>query len=245
MTAPIITLTRALTDPALFGSTFAAPSFWTWRTVAKLIDGIPLTEHREVELFEKCTGRKYSNHHRRPVRRLIMLVGRRGGKDRFESGVGLWRAALCADWRKHQSAGEGAVCILLGADRKQAKILREYCRGLLQVPLLAREVVRSTGEVTEFRNGASLEIATNDARLVRGRSVIAVLGSECAHWRTEEHAASSDEEVVGAAEPSMAMCKDNPNFQLSTSWQADYPIYLAAFGVKADISPRLPNNRDL
>jgi hypothetical protein len=32
---PLITLTRALTDPNLFGATFAAPSFWPWRVVAK------------------------------------------------------------------------------------------------------------------------------------------------------------------------------------------------------------------
>ena len=93
------------------------------------------------------------------------------------SAVAVWRAALCANWRKHISAGEGAVVILLGADKKQAAILRRYCQGLLQAPLLAAEVTRQTGEVTEFRNGASLEIATNDARLVRGRSAIAVLGS--------------------------------------------------------------------
>jgi hypothetical protein len=196
-----ITLTEALVNPALFGSTFAAPSFWTWRTVAKLIDGIPLTEHREIRLFEQCTGRKYNRHTRRAVRRIILLAGRRAGKDRFLSSVAVWRAALCADWRKHQSAGEGAVCILLGADKKQAGILRRYCEGLLQVPLLAAEVTRSTGELTEFRNGASLEIATNDARLVRGRSAIAVLGSECCHWRTDEHAASSDEEVAQPPNP--------------------------------------------
>jgi hypothetical protein len=214
---PTITLTQSMLRPDLFGSTFAAPSFWTWRTIAKLIDGIPLTELREINLFEQCTRRRYSNHHRQPVRRLILLAGRRAGKDRFFSAVATWRAALCADWRRQQSAGEGAVCILLGADRKQAKILRGYCHGLLQVPLLTAEVVRSTGEVTEFRNGASLEIATNDARLVRGRSAIAVLGSECAHWRTEEHAASSDEEVVGAAEPSMAMCRDGGLLLLGSS----------------------------
>src|SRR5215471_3407477 len=104
------------------------------------------------------------------------------------------------------SAGEQAVVLLLGADRKQAGILRRYCEGLLRAPLLAREVVRTTDDLIEFRNGAALEIATNDARLVRGRSAVAVLGSECCHWRTDEYAASSDEEVVGAAEPSMAMC---------------------------------------
>jgi hypothetical protein len=41
---PDITLTKALTSPELFGATFAAPSFWTWRVIGKLIDGIPLTE---------------------------------------------------------------------------------------------------------------------------------------------------------------------------------------------------------
>jgi hypothetical protein len=193
---------------------FASPSFWSWKVIGKLIDGLPLTEPREIELFEQCTGRKYS---RRMFRRLIILVGRRGGKDRFESAVATWRAALCCDWRQHQSVGEGAVVILLGADKKQAAILRKYCHGLLQTPLLAAEVVRSTGDVTEFKNGSSLEIATNDARLVRGRSAIAVLGSECCHWKTDEHSASSDEEVVGAAEPSMAMCPDGGLLMLGSS----------------------------
>ena len=135
---PDITLTHALTDPALFGKVFASPSFWTWKVMAKLIDGIPLTEPREVELFKECTGR--STLPTESVRRLILLAGRRAGKDRFLSAVAVWRAALCTDWRKHQSAGEGAVVILLGADKKQANILRKYCEGLLRVPLLAAEV---------------------------------------------------------------------------------------------------------
>jgi len=212
---PAITLSRTLTE--LFGETFASPSFWTWKVVAKLIDGLPLTAPREVELFEHCTGRRYNRQAHRAVRRLFILAGRRAGKDRFLSAVGVWRAALCADWHKHISAGEQAVVILLGADKKQAAILRRYCQGLLNSPLLAAEVTRLTDEVIEFRNGASLEIATNDARLVRGRSAIAVLGSECCHWKTDELAASSDEEVVSAAEPSMAMCPDGGLLLLGSS----------------------------
>jgi hypothetical protein len=212
---PDITLSQALSDPSLFGGTFGTPSFWTWRTVAKLIDGIPLTEPREVDLYKQCSGR--SQLPNGPVRRLFVLAGRRAGKDRFESAVAVWRSALCTDWRKQQSAGEGAVVILLGADKKQATILRRYSEGLLQVPLLAREVARQTGDVIEFRNGSSLEISTNDVRLVRGRSAIGVLGSECCHWRVDEHAASSDEEVVGAAEPSMAMTPDGGLLLLGSS----------------------------
>jgi hypothetical protein len=205
---PAITLSRALTEPSLFGKVFSAPSFWTWRVVAKLIDGLPLTEPREIALFEQCTGRTYNRETLRAVRRLIILAGRRAGKDRFLSAVAAWRAALCCDWRHYQSAGEGAVCLLLGRDKKQAGILRRYCRGLLQVPALAAEVMRDTTELTEFRNGASLEIASNDVALVRGRSAIAVLGSEAMHWKHDEHSASSDEEVVAAAAYSMAMCPD-------------------------------------
>jgi hypothetical protein len=191
-----------MTDPHLFGSVFASPSFRPWRILAKMIDGIPLTEPREIELARQCTGR--SELPKSAVRRLILLVGRRGGKDRFLSACAVWRA-ISVDWRRHQSPGEGSVVLLLGADKKQASILRRYCHGLLQAPILAREIVRQTDLTTEFRNGASLEIGTNDARLIRGRSAIAVLGSECAHWKTSEFSSSNDEEVVASALPSMAV----------------------------------------
>jgi hypothetical protein len=214
---PAITLTQAMADPDIFGNVFSSPSFWTWKVVAKVLDGQPLVEQREIELFQLCTGCSYNRHTRRAVRRLILLCGRRAGKDRFLSAVATWRAALCADWRQYASAGEGQVCILLGRDKRQSAILRKYCHGLLQAPLLAREIARSAGETTEFKNGASLEIATNDAHLVRGRSAIAVLGSECAHWQTDEFAASSDEEVVSAAEMSMGMCPDQGLLLLGSS----------------------------
>jgi hypothetical protein len=214
---PAITLLQALSDPDLFGPVFSAPSFWTWKVVAKLIDGESLTEQREIELFEQCTGRRYNRLSRRAIRRLFVLAGRRAGKDRFLSAVAVWRAALCADWREYTSAGEGAVCSLLGADKRQSGILRKYCAGLLNAPLLAKEIIRQTDDLTEFRNGASLEVATNNASLIRGRSAIAVLGSEACRWKTDEFAASSDEEVVGAAEPSMAMCPDGGLLMLGSS----------------------------
>jgi hypothetical protein len=137
-----------------------------------------------------------------------VLAARRAGKDRFFSAVGVWRAALCCNWREHISAGEGAACLLVGADRQQGRILRKYCQGLLAVPLLAAEVVRSTEDLIEFRNGATLKIVTNDPDLIRGRSAIGVLGSEVCHWPIGEHRANSDFEVISAAKHSMMMCPD-------------------------------------
>lgn len=86
---PAITLSRALVEPDLFGGTFGGPSFWTWRTVAKLIDGLPLVERREIELYEQCTGLSYSRETRRKVRRLIVLAGRRAERSLLECGRGL------------------------------------------------------------------------------------------------------------------------------------------------------------
>jgi hypothetical protein len=202
---PTITFSQSLLEPSFFGSVFAKPSFWPWRVVAKLIDGIALIEQREIDLFQECTGRTYNRHNRRAVRQLLLLCGRRAGKDRFLSAVGVWCAALACDWRKHLTPGEQGVVILLGADRKQASILRRYCHGLIEMEGVKDKVTRVTNEVIEFNNGSCLEIATNDPRLVRGRSAIAVLGSETCQWRTDEHANANDEEVVSAAENSMGM----------------------------------------
>ena len=202
---PLTTLSQAMRDPELFGSVFAAESYWPWHAVGKLLSGETL-DARETELFHACTGR--SRVPTQPVRRLILLAGRRAGKDRFASAVAVHQAALVADWSAVLSAGEQGVVVMIGVDKKQARILRRYCAGLLSKPLLAAEIVRDTDEMIEFRNGAALEIASNDAATIRGRSAIAVVGTEACYWQTDDERASSDEEVVGAAEPAMAMTPD-------------------------------------
>jgi hypothetical protein len=217
---PLITLSRAMVDPDYFGHVYSAASFWPWRVVGKLIDGIKLTEPRALELYKTATGKDCVHQERtsdHTLIKIILLAGRRAGKDRFLSGVGVWRAALYTDWSKHISAGEGAVVLLLGRDKKQSNILRRYCRGLLKMPLLAADVVRDTDEVIEFRNGASLEITASAYDLVRGRSAIAVLGSEVAFWRTDEKSANSDEEVISAATESMGMSPGGGLLSLGSS----------------------------
>jgi hypothetical protein len=200
-----ISFAAAIRDINLLGAPFQAPSFWTWHAVAKMISGEALDD-REAALFRECTGR--TELPKGPVNNLTLLGGRRTGKDRFMSATAIYRAALAAKWQEIMSAGEMATVILLGADKKQARILRRYCQGLLEAPMIRALVSRDTDDVIEFRNGASLEITTNDASLVRGRSAIAILGTEVCFWPTDTASSSSDEEVVGAAEPAMAMTPD-------------------------------------
>ena len=99
------TLAQAMRDPNLLGGPFQAESFWPWHAVAKLISGEQLNE-RETALALECTGRKTLPAG--PVNRLIMLAGRRAGKDRFMSAVAVHRCALSGSWRAVMSAGEQA-----------------------------------------------------------------------------------------------------------------------------------------
>jgi hypothetical protein len=70
------------------------------------------------------------------------------------SAAGIYRAALAANWKETLSAGEQGAVLLIGGDRKQARILRQYCAGLLEAPLLAGMVTRTTEEKVEFANGS-------------------------------------------------------------------------------------------
>jgi hypothetical protein len=195
-----ISFAEALRDVRLLGASFRGSSWRPWHVLAKIISGQPL-DYSEMALVLECTGRRVLPQN--PPRRLYLLVGRRGGKSRFLSALAVWVAALAADWRKLMAPGEPAVVMLIGCDKKQAAVLRRYADGLLQAPLLAPEIVRRTEERIELRSGAALEITTNDHRLIRGRSAIAVLGDEVSFWRADGESSSSDEEVIAAAAPSL------------------------------------------
>ncbi len=198
----MISFASAFRSPALFANAFEGGSWRAWRVVAKLLSGEDLDE-AELDLFRRCTGR--TRLPARAPKRLYVLVGRRGAKSRVAAAAAV-HAAIATDWREVMAPGEQAVALLLAVDRSQAAICRNYALGLIKAsPMLRGEVVRETADEIELRNGAAIVIGTNDHRLIRGRSVIALVGDEACFWRSDGESASSDEEVVAAAEPGMAM----------------------------------------
>jgi hypothetical protein len=195
-----ISFAEAMRDPRLLGASFRGASWASWHVLAKIISGELLNED-EFALFCQCTGRTRLPD--KPPRRLYLLVGRRGGKSRFLAALAVWAAALAAEWRTLMAPGESAVCALIGRDKRQAQVLRRYADGLLQAPLLAGEIERTTQERVELRSGAVLEVVTNDHRTIRSRSAIAVLGDEASFWKSDGESEGNDEEVVAAAAPSL------------------------------------------
>jgi hypothetical protein len=196
------TLAECFRSPALFGTAFAGESWKPWHAVAKIISGEQLHDD-ELALALKCTGRTRLPD--KPPRRLYMLVGRRGAKSRFAAAAAV-HAAVAMDWRRIMAPGEQAVILLLAVDRAQAAICRRYASGLIEASaVLKHEVVRETSDVIELRNGAVIQIGTNDHRSVRGRSIAVLVGDEACFWMSDGESSSSDAEVVAAVEPAMAM----------------------------------------
>src|ERR1700733_14195264 len=94
----------AMLDPDLFGHTFAGPTFANWRTVAKVLDGLPL-EPPELEFYRAMSERKEAPS--KPITEAYLIKPRRAGGTLFAAAVAL-HAAL-QDYRDRTGPGEVAV----------------------------------------------------------------------------------------------------------------------------------------
>src|SRR5579862_656594 len=113
-----MSLHAAMLDPALFGRTFGNPTFAAWRTVAKILDGLPLDE-TELALFRTITARDAPPSV--PFAEAYLIKPRRAGGTLFAAAMGL-HAAL-QDYRARLGPGEVATVAMIASDRRQARQL--------------------------------------------------------------------------------------------------------------------------
>jgi hypothetical protein len=189
-------------DPALFGSTFSGPTFAAWRTVAKILDGLPLDEP-EMKLYRAITGREAAPTE--AFSEAYLIKPRRAGGTLFAAAVGL-HAAL-DDYTARLGPGEVATVAMIASDRKQARQLMNYVRGLIgQSPLIEAEVITRTQETISFAHRVQLEVHTTSFRSTRGYSYAAVVLDELAFFR-DDLSANPDVELVRAVRPGLANLK--------------------------------------
>jgi len=188
----------AMLDPELFGKTFAGPTFENWRTVAKIIDGLPLTES-ELALFRQFTGR--TEPATEPFDEAYLIKPRRAGGTLFGAACGL-HAAL-TDHRALLGPGEVATTALIASDRRQARQLMNYVQGLVEEsPIISAELVRMNTEMVEFAHRSVIEVHTGSFRSTRGYSFACVLLDELAFYR-DDTSAVPDVELVRAVRPGL------------------------------------------
>lgn len=192
-------LHACMLDADLFGSTFAGPTFDAWRTVAKILDGLPLTEP-EHALYQVLTGR--TDVPTEPFTEAYLIKPRRAGGTLFAAAVGL-HAALW-DYRDKLGPGEIATVALIASDRKQARQLMNYVRGLITAsPVIAAEMVSEAQESITFSHRVRLEVHTTSFRSTRGYSYSAVVLDELAYFR-DDLSANPDVELVRAVRPGLS-----------------------------------------
>jgi hypothetical protein len=196
-----VTILEAMDDPELFGPWFKGPTWDPWRAWLAAIFGLPLTG-RALAIYQRQTGRTAPPAN--AVREAWLIVGRRGGKSRIAALIAVYLAAF-RDYRTHLVPGERAVVMVLGADRRQARVILSYVKAFLaEIPMLADLIEAETVETVTLTTGISIEVHTASFRTTRGPTILAALCDEIAFWYSTEDSANPDSEITAALRPGMA-----------------------------------------
>jgi len=219
-------------DPELFGKTFGGPTFTAWRTVAKIIDGLPLDE-AELALYRAITGRE--TYTAKPYDEAYLVKPRRSGGTLFGAMCGVHSSLT--DYRDKLGPGEVATVALIASDRRQARQLMNYCKGLVEdAPIIAAEVVNITAESISFAHRVQLEVHVGSFRSTRGYSYACVLLDELAFYRSDL-SANPDIELVRAVRPGLAnlggrlLGFSSPHSRRGHLWE----MYRAHYGKPSDV----------
>ncbi|MER8979453.1 terminase family protein [Mesorhizobium sp. M0870] len=215
---------QACADPNLFGPWFRRPATWrVWFTYLAVLFGLPLDDDQLV-LFRNHTGRL--NAPTEPSAEAWLVVGRRGGKSFVMALIAVYLACF-RQYRHHLQPGERATILVIAADRKQARTIMRYVRGLLtNIPILFMMVKNETAEAFDLNNSVTIEVGTASHRSTRGYTFAAVLCDELAFWRTDD-SAEPDYAILDAIRPGMAtipgamlLCASSPYARRGALWDA-------------------------
>lgn len=191
----------ALDDPAVFAPLLRSSSTWSsWRAFLCALFALDMSDD-ECAVYQTCTGR--SDLPISPASEAWLVIGRRGGKSFVLALIAVFLASF-RDWRPHLAPGERATVMVIAADRKQARVILRYVKGILSgVPMLAATVEAERQEAVDLRHSVSIEVHSASYRTTRGYTVVAALCDEIAFWPAED-SASPDAEIVAALRPAMA-----------------------------------------
>lgn len=190
---------RLLTDADVFGRWFLSESWRTWLAVLHAVLGIVPADEAGRSTILRLTGR--STCPTALASTVLLLVGRGGGKS-FISAVVTWLWAI-RDYSAVLAPGERPVCMVIAADRRQARVVMGYIKGLLRAfSIFESMLVRETATTLELSNGVVIEIHTASFKSLRGYRVVCCVADEVAFWEVE--GANPDGEILRALKPALA-----------------------------------------
>jgi hypothetical protein len=216
------TIIDAVEDKRLFGTAFK--DFSTWRSWLVFLAGLfalPMSE-AEAGVWRQCTGRNALPT--KPFSEAWLVCGRRSGKSFVMALLGVFFACF-RNYQSFLGPGEKATVMIVAADRKQARVVLRFVRGLLAAPVLAARVVNDTSDSIELQGDVVLEVITA-SHAVRGYSIAAALVDEVAFFAADD-ASTSGAEVIAAIRPAMLtipdamlICASSPYARRGPLWES-------------------------
>ncbi|MGV8954686.1 MAG: terminase large subunit domain-containing protein, partial [Cypionkella sp.] len=218
-------LLEAMDEEALFAPWFRGRETWlAWRSLIAALFGLPMTPAM-LDVFKECTGR--SEAPTAASEEGWLVTGRRGGKSRVMALIAVFLACF-RSYSEYLAPGERATILVLAADKRQARTVLRYIKGMMEaVPMLRKKITGETAWSLDLDNMVSIEIATASFRTSRGYSFAAVICDEIAFWRNDADAAEPDFEILDAIRPGMAtipgsvlLCASSPYARRGALWDA-------------------------
>lgn len=219
---------------------FSGPSWDAWRVVLKAIFALPMSD-ADLSVYRALTERTAAPL--QPFREVWLIVGRRGGKSIITALIAVFQVT-CKTFRL--APGETGVFMCFAADRRQARVIKNYVSAMLQAvgQLAETPVETETAETITLTNGLRIEITTANFRTLRGYTCVGAVCDEVAFWMNDE-SANPDTEILNALKPAMAtitnailVCITSPYARRGEVWKA----YRKHYG--KDDSPVLVVNAD-
>jgi hypothetical protein len=218
-----LSILDVINDPAIFAPWFKDCESWSaWFAFLKVVFGHPLDDE-ELKIFQECTGRSAPS----PAGHLsaALVIGRRGGKSLILALIAAYLAAF-RDWTPYLTGGETGHLVILAADRRQAKAIFGYLKGMLTIPLLEGLITRETAEVLEIGSKSiAISIETASFKTIRGRTIVAALCDELAFWSADDSGANPDSEVIAAIKPAMLSVPKAMLFMASSPYSRRGVLY--------------------
>ena len=201
MSASAVPITAALTDQRLFGRVLGPPETWrAWLSVLAGAYGLPLTPDQLATFRELTGGRDPPSS--RPSE-IWISAGRRSGKSRITGAIAAYTAVLAGAHTK-LSPGEVGRVMVLAPSVAQAATVHGYARAFIEEsPSLKRQIVDVRADEIELRGRIVISVHSAQARLVRGRTALAVILDEIGHFKPEQAGQLSDIEVIRAITPTL------------------------------------------
>lgn len=233
---PYIPFADVVADPKLMGPIWATLSL-PQQTALKIFYGLPL-EGRELDVWAIFNDSVTYDELGYPLSvvpvpyepkeydLLVGILGRRAGKSSTLTAFAVLYEILFGGHMDHVTPGQDVVVPYIAQDLATAKANMIYIALLAkQVPLLDQQIVSSSRDKIEFRNGITVLPEPPAIKTGRGFAMPVVIGDEVGFWYRTAEAANPDYEVQRAVSYAQLQFPRAKQFLISTPYTEEGLLY--------------------